>query len=55
MLGVSHRVGSDLCHWIVTESGKTTSKMTVQHVAQDDCLNPDIKKKVEKFNEKLEE
>ena len=33
-LGVSHRVGSDLCYWVLTVSGKVISCTTVQHVTQ---------------------
>ena len=28
-LGISHRVGSDICYWIITESGKVISKTSV--------------------------
>ena len=31
-LGISHRVGSDLCYWVLTESGKVISSTTIQHV-----------------------
>ena len=31
-LGISHRIGSDLTYWILTESGKVISCSTVQHV-----------------------
>ncbi len=35
-LGVSHHVGSDLCYWIVTDSGQVVSKTSVEHVTHDD-------------------
>jgi hypothetical protein len=44
-LGVSHRVGSDLCYWIVTDSGQVVSKTSVEHVTRDDYLNEDTKEK----------
>jgi len=53
-LGVSHHVGSDLCYWLVTDSGQIVSKMSVEHVTRDDYLTEDKKKKIEAFNEKLE-
>ena len=39
-LGISHRVGSDMCYWLITESGKLVSKTLVEHVIRDDYLNP---------------
>ena len=53
-LGVSHRVGSDLCYWLITDGGKLVSKTSVEHVIRDDYLNPDKKKQIDEFNEKLE-
>jgi hypothetical protein len=54
-LGVSHRVGSDLCYWLITNSGQVVSKTSVEHVTRDDYLHEDTKKRIERFNEKLEE
>jgi hypothetical protein len=54
-LGVSHRVRSDLCYWVVTESGHVVSKTSVEHVTRDDYLNPDTKTKIELFNKELDE
>jgi hypothetical protein len=42
-LGVSHRVGSDLSYWLITESGKVISKKSVEHVVRDDYLQADPK------------
>jgi len=53
-LGVSHRVGSDLCHWLITESGQLVSKTSVEHVIQDDYLQEGMKKRIDEFNQKLE-
>jgi hypothetical protein len=30
-LGVSHRVGSALCYWILASSGRVLARTTVQH------------------------
>jgi hypothetical protein len=54
-LGVSHRVGLDLCYWLVTDSGQVVSKTSVEHVTHDDYLNEDTKKRIKRFDEKLEE
>jgi hypothetical protein len=35
-LAISHRVGSDLSYWHITESGKIISKTSVEHVTRDD-------------------
>jgi hypothetical protein len=54
-LGVSHRVGSDLCYWIITDSGQVVLKTSVEHVTHDDYLNKDTKGKVKEFEKKLGE
>ena len=54
-LGVSHRVGSDLCYWLITESGKIIAKTSVEHVTRSDYLEADKKAEIEKFNKQLEE
>ena len=53
-LGISHRVGSDMCYWIITDSGKLVSKTSVEHVIRDDYLNPEVKKQIDEFNDKLD-
>jgi hypothetical protein len=52
-LGISHHVGSDLCYWIVTDSGQVVSKTSVEHVTRDNYLNEDTKAKVTEFEKKL--
>jgi hypothetical protein len=54
-LGVSHRVGSDLSYWLITESGKIISKTSVEHVTRDDYLQADKKAEIDEFNRKLDE
>jgi hypothetical protein len=54
-LGISHRVGSDLCYWIVTDSGQVVSKTSVEHVTRKDYLSEDTKAKVKEFEKKLGE
>ena len=54
-LGISHRIGSDMCYWLITESGQIISKSSVQHVIKEDFLNPDVKETIEKFNKRLVE
>jgi hypothetical protein len=54
-LGVSHRVGSDLCYWLITESGKIIAKTSVEHVTRDDYLQVDKKAEIDEFNRRLGE
>lgn len=54
-LGVSHRVGSEMCYWIMTASGKVIAETTVQHVTRDDMLDNDIATQIESFHNTLSE
>ena len=54
-LGVAHRVGSDLCSWLLLESGKVIARTTVQHVVRDDYLNDDVKRDFESFDRSVED
>jgi len=54
-LGVAHRVGSDLCYWLLLESGKVIARTTVQHVVRDDYLNDDIRREIERFDQVVNE
>jgi hypothetical protein len=53
-LGISHRVGSDLCYWIVTDSGQVVSKTTPKEEEYDDmiveeCPKADDEEVVDKY------
>ena len=54
-LGVAHRVGSDLCYWLLLESGTVIARITVQHVVCDNYLNDDVKRDLESFDRSVEE
>ena len=54
-LGISHRIGSDMCYWLITESGQIISKSSVQLVIKDDSLHPSVKESIEKNNKRLVE
>ena len=54
-LGISHWVGSDMCYWIMTESGKMIANTTVQHVVRTDLEDPATKARIDGFNRKVEE
>ena len=54
-LGVSHRIGSDMCYWIINERGNVLSRTTVQHVPELDLRTDEMKTKAEEFNTRLNE
>ena len=41
-LGVSHRVGSDLFYWVLSEKGKVLSQTTVQHLTAVEPRDADV-------------
>ena len=43
-LVISHHVGSDMCYWLITDSGKLVSNFLAEHVICNDYLNPEVKK-----------
>ena len=46
-LGMSHRIGSEMCYWILTKSSKVIVEMTVQHVTRDNLLDSNIATQIE--------
>jgi len=54
-LGVSHHVGSDLNYCLLLRSGKIVSRTSVQHVTQSDMRDDILKKRIDEFEETLEE
>jgi hypothetical protein len=52
---MSHHEGSDLCYWIVADSGQAISKRFVEHVTCKDFLSEDTKTRVKEFEMNLEE
>ncbi len=54
-LGVAQRTGSDLCYWLLLESGKIIARTMVQHVVREDYLNNDVKLEIERFDRSVED
>eukprot|EP00986_Skeletonema_menzelii_P007458 scaffold2934_cov146-Skeletonema_menzelii.AAC.1 len=54
-LGISKKVGTGMCYYILTRDGKVISESTVQHVTQQDMRNEDIRAKVDVFNRTVKE
>ena len=52
-LGVSHRVGSALCYWVLTDKGKILARTTVQHVTKEEVAKPDIQQNIRDYHTTL--
>ena len=52
-MGVAHRVGSDMCYWLMPVSGTPIVNTSVQHVTAEDLRNPQIIERVQDFNARL--
>ena len=54
-LGVSRRVGSAMCYFVIKENGQVESRTSVQHVTAYDMAQPGINEQVERFDAALRE
>jgi hypothetical protein len=55
-LGVAHQQdGSDLCYWLLLESGKVVARTTVHYVVRNKYGNDDIKRKIRTFDQPVDE
>ena len=54
-LGVAHRIGSDICYWILKDNGHVLARMTVQHIPDLDLRKDDVKSRLEQFDEVITE
>jgi len=55
ILGVAHRVGSDMCYWVLTDNGKVIARTMVQRVIKDDLASTVVTDKMNCFNARTEE
>jgi hypothetical protein len=53
-MGVAHRVGSDMCYWLMPVSGVPVVNSSVQHVTAEDLRNPEIMQQIDDLNRRLE-
>ena len=53
-LGISHKIGSDMCYWVLTVSGNVIARTTVQHVNRDEYLDLVMCERIKEFDEKIE-
>ena len=51
---VSHRVGSELCYWILSEKGEVLSLTTVHHLTDDKPRDPNIQERISDYHGSLE-
>ena len=50
-LGVAHRVGSDMCFWVLKENGNVLARTTVQHIPELDLRKDEIKQRLIEYDE----
>ena len=49
-LGVSHRVGSDICYCILIEKGKVLSQTTVQQLTAEEPRDTDVQEWISDYH-----
>ena len=49
-LGILHRVGSDMCYWLITGSGKPVLKTSIGNVTRDDMLASGTNQQIDTIN-----
>jgi len=54
-LGVAHRIGSDMCYWVLTDTGKVLARTTVQRITKDDMSAPTTLERMTSFTTKITE
>ena len=54
-IGLSHRVGSALCYWILSERGKVLSETTVHHLTSEEPRDPDVYYRIHDYHGSLED
>ena len=54
-LGVAHRIGSDMCYWVLKSNGHVLARTTVQHIPDIDLRKDDIKQLLQDFDNEATE
>jgi len=52
-LGISHRVGSALCYWVINEQGKVLSRTSVQHVTESQIGTDAVRKRFDDLDKSI--
>ena len=53
-LGVSHRDGSDICYWIISEKIRVLSQIAVQHLTDEEPRDPDVQERIRDYHGSME-
>ena len=53
-LGVAHRIGSDMCYWILKSNGNVLARTTVQHIPELELRKDELKEKLNRFDDEAE-
>ena len=53
-LGVSHRIGSALCYYVLKENGKIVSRTTVQPIPDVELQEPEVMEKLKKYENNMD-
>ena len=53
-IGISNKICSDMCYWVLTVSGNVIAMMNVQHVTRDEYLDPLMCERIKKFDKQIE-
>lgn len=53
VLGVAHRVGQEMCYWILPESGIPIARTTVHSISESELADPNNKRKLEEFDARI--
>ena len=53
-IGVSHRISSLLCYWILNDIGTLLARKTVQHMIRDEIAKTKIMNQIQDYHKKLE-
>ena len=54
-LGVAHRIGSEMCYWILTDACEVVARTTVQHVLRTELLTDHVKTRVDEFDARVKD
>jgi hypothetical protein len=52
-LGIAHRIGSNMCYWVLNDKGNSLARTMVQHVTLIEQQNIDIRNKISEFSTRL--
>ena len=54
-IGVSHRLGSEICYWIISDKVRVLSCTTIQHLTDEKPRDPNFQECIHDYHEYLED